>query len=104
KTVGQGEKVIAQFPASGTSVLKGSVVVAYTESGETTMVTVPNLVGRSPTDAINVLANAGLNIKHTGAAITGGGVRVSAQSVNAGDKVPMGTVITVTNSAAEVAD
>ena len=104
KTVGNGSTVVSQFPASGTSVAKGSVVIAYTEAGESVMVTVPNLVGKSPTDAASTLLNAGLNIKHTGASITNSGVKVTAQSVNAGDKVPMGTIITVTNSAADVAD
>ncbi len=104
KTVGNGSTVVSQFPASGTSVAQGSVVIAYTEAGESVMVTVPNLVGKSPTDAASTLLNAGLNIKHTGASITNSGVKVTAQSVNAGDKVPMGTIITVTNSAADVAD
>ena len=74
----------------------GSIVVAYTEQGESTMVTVPNLLNKSPTAVETTLISRGLNIKEEGAYSGNKNVRVYKQSPNAGDKVPMGTVITVT--------
>ena len=96
KTVGTGNKVVSQFPAYGQKVTVGSIVVAYTEKGESTMVTVPNLLNKSPSAVETTLISRGLNIKEEGAYSGNSNVRVSRQSPNAGDKVPMGTVITVT--------
>ena len=96
KTVGTGKKVVSQFPAYGQKVTVGSIVVVYTEQGESTMVTVPNLLNKSPTAVETTLISRGLNIKEEGAYSGNKNVRVYKQSPNAGDKVPMGTVITVT--------
>lgn len=96
KTVGTGEKVVSQFPTNGQKVTVGSIVVAYTEKGDSAMVTVPNLLNKSPTAVETTLINRGLNIKEEGAYSGNSNVRVYKQSPNAGDKVPMGTVITVT--------
>lgn len=96
KTVGTGNKVVSQFPAVGQKVTVGSIVVAYTEKGESTMVTVPNLIGKSPSGVETTLTSRGLNLKETGAYSGNKNVKVYKQSPNAGDKVPMGTVITVT--------
>ena len=96
KTVGTGNTVVSQFPASGQKVTAGSIVVAYTEQGESTMVTVPNLINKSPSTVETTLTAQGLNLKEQGAYSGNSSVRVSAQSPAAGDKVPMGTVITVT--------
>lgn len=96
KTVGTGDTVVSQFPTSGQKVTAGSIVVAYTEKGDSTMVTVPNLLNKSPTAVETTLINRGLNLKEEGAYSGNSNVRVYKQSPNAGDKVPMGTVITVT--------
>ncbi len=96
KTVGTGETVVSQFPAYGQKVTVGSIVVAYTEQGESTMVTVPNLINKSPSYVETTLTAQGLNLKEEGAYSGNSNVRVVSQSPNAGDKVPMGTVITVT--------
>lgn len=96
KTVGNGDKVISQFPAYGTKVAGGSTVIAYTEQGDSTMVAVPNLIGKSPDAVHSALNSQGLNISETGAFTGNSGVKVISQSPNEGDKVPMGTVITVT--------
>ncbi len=95
KTVGTGKTVVSQFPAYGQKVTAGSIVVAYTEKGDSTMVTVPNLINKSPTAVETTLINRGLNLKEEGAYSGNSNVRVYKQSPNAGDKVPMGTVITV---------
>lgn len=105
KTIGSGDKVVAQFPTTGISVSKGSVVVAYTEANmPSTMVTVPQLTGKTPQQAQAALSALGLNIKETGASSTSSNVTVSKQSINPSDKVPMGTVITVTYSGLGIED
>ncbi len=96
KTVGNGDKVIAQYPVSGTKVTSGSTIVAYTESKEPVMVTVPDLREKSPVYVENTLAAQGLNISASGAWKGNSGVRVSGQSPAAGEKVPMGSTITIT--------
>ena len=96
KTVGSGDTVISQYPAYGTSVAAGSTIIAYTEVGASSMVTVPDLVGKNPSATYSALTALGLNIKEEGAYSGNSGVTVSAQSPAAGDKVPMGTVVTVT--------
>jgi len=96
KTVGNGDTVISQFPAYGQKVTAGSTIIAYTEQGEATMVTVPDLRDKSPRSVNSTLNAMGLNITEQGAYSGNSGVRVQSQSPNAGDKVPMGTTITVT--------
>ena len=96
KTVGSGKSVVSQFPAYGQKVVSGSTIIAYTESGEQTMVTVPDLRDKSPSAVNSTLTAMGLNVTETGAWTGNNSVRVSTQSPNAGDKVPMGTTISVT--------
>ena len=91
---GDGDKVLAQSPAGGEKIPKQGTVVLYTtkESQEET-VTVPDLTGLSFSQANERATNAGVQICMTGA-ITGNGVSQS-QSIEAGEKVKQGTVITV---------
>ncbi|MBQ3009258.1 MAG: PASTA domain-containing protein, partial [Oscillospiraceae bacterium] len=96
KTVGNGKTIISQYPVSGTKVTGGSTIVAYTESGGPVMVTIPDLRDKSPSSVENTLSALGLNINETGAYSGNSRVRVLSQSPAAGDKVPMGTEITVT--------
>ena len=96
--MGNGDTVISQFPTVGTKVTVGSTVIAYTEEGESTMVSVPDLRNKTPDAVRSSLSSVGLNLKETGAYTGNEGVRASAQTPNAGDKVPMGTTITVTFS------
>lgn len=96
KTVGGGSSVVSQFPAYGTKMSTGSTVILYTEQGETTMVPVPDLSGKSAQNARSALTSSGLNIEETGAYAGSGSVVVKSQSPRAGDKVPLGTTVTVT--------
>ena len=96
KIVGNGDTVVSQFPAYGQKVTTGSKVIAYTEQGEATMVTVPDLRDKAPRSVQSTLDAMGLNISEQGAYSGNNSVRVQSQSPNAGDKVPMGTTITVT--------
>ncbi|MBR5521345.1 MAG: PASTA domain-containing protein [Oscillospiraceae bacterium] len=96
KTVGNGDTVISQYPAYGQKITTGSTIIAYTEQGEATMVTVPDLRDKSPQSVNSTLSAMGLNITEQGAYSGTNGVRVQSQSPNAGDKVPMGSTITIT--------
>ena len=96
KVVGSGDTVVSQFPAYGQKVTSGSTIIAYTEKGRATMVTVPDLINKSAASVNSTLESMGLNVKERGVKSSRSGVRVSVQSPNAGDQVPMGTEITVT--------
>ena len=96
KTVGGGSSVVSQFPAYGPKMSTGSTVILYTEQGETTMVPVPDLSGKSAQNARSTLTSSGLNIEETGAYAGSGSVVVKSQSPRTGDKVPLGTTVTVT--------
>lgn len=93
---GSGNTVVKQVPARGTSLSQQGKVILYTEedAAETT-VTVPKLVGLSPSAANTVLTNLHLNIKLNGGAANATGAKVVSQSVGEGEKVPIGTVIEV---------
>ena len=58
-------------------------------------VTVPSVVGMTPTQANQVLTNSGLNIRITGGAANNKRAQVSAQSVESGSTVPKGTIVEV---------
>lgn len=93
---GSGNTVVKQVPTRGTSLSQQGKVILYTEedAAETT-VTVPKLVGLSPSAANTVLTNLHLNIKLNGGAANATGAKVVSQSVGEGEKVPIGTVIEV---------
>lgn len=95
KKVGNGETVLKQVPARGSSVSRGSTVILYTEDVEEQTATVPNLIGMTATQANTALTNLGLNIKFDGGTQQSGAV-VSTQSIGEGTVVSKGTVISVT--------
>ena len=92
--------VTAQSPSPSTSLTKnmGSVIL-YTEYSDTETVTVPDVLGKSVTEANQILVSRGLNIKIEGAknyAISDTVyAKATYQSVDAGTSVEKGTVITV---------
>ncbi len=73
--LGTGEKIISQYPSKGSKLYKNSVVVFLTDQYDRAM---PNLIGLSYKDAINILKMMG--IKYT---INGNGYVVS-QSIPEG--------------------
>ncbi len=95
--VGEGETVIGQCPATGSNVSPGGSVVLYTESNyKPEMVEVPDLKGFTAADANQSLTNLGLNYIAVGASSDDSGVLVEHQSIEAGMKVEVGTVVTLT--------
>ena len=93
---GEGSKVVRQVPARGATLPRGGKVILYTEEDSTEKsVTVPNLVGKTPTEANYILTNLHLNIKLNGGAANAAGAKVFSQSKQEGEKVAIGTVIEV---------
>ena len=95
KTVGNGEKVVRQLPSAGHLISRGGTVVLYTDDSENTKVTVPDFSGYSISGA-NSLASANqLNITLSGVTGENSGATAYSQSIAPGEKVDMGTIITV---------
>ncbi len=94
---GDGNNVLTQLPEAGTVITEDGVVILYTEGSEVTAeVTVPNVMGKSPSAAIKSLLNSNLNVSISG--IFNGdynNCQVVSQSVPAGEKVLPGTVIVI---------
>jgi len=83
-------------PEAGQSIPAGGTVLLYTEEAEVTMVTVPNLKGKSVSEVNSIASSLGLNIHMTGLISGSATAAVSnSQSVKEGDQVPKGTVIEV---------
>ncbi len=94
QVVGSGDTVIRQLPEGGNQVLTGGVVILYTEdSGDKTAI-VPNFVGLTANEANRAAAKAGLNIEFSGNT-TSSGLKSYMQSVEAGQSVNAGTIVTV---------
>ena len=95
KVVGSGEKVLSQTPAAGQQMRSGGVIVVYTEENAAKQTaTVPNLCNMSMSQANSAAVNAGFNIRLSGTT-NSGEVLSYKQSVNAGEKAEIGSVITV---------
>lgn len=92
---GSGDTVIAQTPDPGNSVPSGGTVVVYTdEASMNQTVTVPNFTNRTLSDVNYLAAQAGLNIKVTGA-YNSSAATARTQDYAAGEQIKPGTVITV---------
>ncbi len=101
RVVGEGDDdsvVTAQTAAGGSSIPEGSELVLYI--GDETppdTVTVPDLTGMTPDEVSSALSKLGLYMKATGASkYYSSDTIVYSQSVDAGESVEPGTVITVT--------
>lgn len=92
---GDGEKVIAQIPQTGSKIPTGGTIVLYTDSeSESDTVEVPDLVGCSPSTVNEIASSYDLNVSVTGS-FTAEGCISDSQSIEAGTAVKPGTVITV---------
>ncbi len=95
KVVGDGDTVTDQTPEGGTVIPGKSRVILYAGSEKpSTLCTVPNLVGMSPSEANVAVSSAGLILRFTGTTDSGSdSIRVINQSEAAGSQVAAGTVI-----------
>ena len=93
---GKGETVIEQIPPEGTVMREDSLVILYTEEHEEEFVTVPDFTNISVNEARASLKSLHLNFEVAGAGhseiYSAYGVK---QSVEPGERVPIGTVIGV---------
>ena len=95
RVVGNGDKVIAQYPVADQSIPMNGVVILYTESGNTeTSSSVPNLLGMSISEANRVAVNSGYNIRVSGASLDSEVVSYR-QSIEEGTQASLGSTITV---------
>lgn len=99
EVIGNGETVIKQVPSAYDKIMKSNgKVLIFTEAiDEDELLSVPNVVGITATEAIRILIDTGFNVMLAGVTDYSRGVEanVIAQSVNNG-KLPRGTVITLT--------
>lgn len=93
--VGNGDKVVDQSPAAGSSIPSGGVVVLITDKSKRQKVAVPDFTGLSISEAKNAAQSKNLNIRIGGNSLTNENVVAYSQSVQKGSKVDAGTVIDV---------
>lgn len=94
QVVGKGETVIRQLPESGNQVMRGGTVILYTEETEDKTVTVPQFVGLTVTEVNKEAGKSGVNIEFSGN-ISTSGLKAYRQSIEAGQSVDAGTIVTV---------
>lgn len=97
RTVGDGDTVTDQAPAGGAIVPGNASIILYLgQEKPDTPCTVPNVVGKSASEANKAITNAGLIMKVTGTTTaSSGNVYAITQSLPAGTEVAAGTVVTV---------
>lgn len=96
KVVGDGDTVIAQYPDAGRDIPADGIIVVYTQEDNISQsVTVPDFTGCTVSQANKLAVNSGLNIKISGSSLNSGTVYAYKQSVEAGQTVNMGEIITV---------
>ena len=91
-----GQTVTAQVPAAGDPIPKSGRVIVYT--GGTAVqdsVTVPNVVGMTPSQVNTALAKAQLNLKLAGIGLSDSAEKAYEQDIAPETKVAPGTVVTV---------
>ena len=91
--VGSGSSVIDVYPEENTRVPGNSTVVLYTEGSDVSTVSMPNVIGLSPTQATQTLGNAGLNVRITGGAAGNTRARVTVQEYETGTMLNRGTIV-----------
>ena len=96
KVVGNGETVYKQVPKAGEGLSHKSTIVLYTDDVTSGLVTVPSVVGMRASQVNKTLTDAGLNVTVSGTSggYLDGAISVS-QSVEAGEVVERGTIVTV---------
>ena len=97
KIIGDGDKIVSQIPAHGRELPGNSTVLLYTDdSMPTDEVEVPNLTGMTVAQASTTLSQLGLYLQAKGTDSNAWYVVVTKQDIDAGTKVPRGTMIAVT--------
>jgi len=84
------------MPLAASNIPRDGTVVIYMQGAEDSMVTVPNVIGLTVEEANVKLVNAGLNISLEGGAVNNANATATSQSIEAGEEVRQGTVVSVT--------
>lgn len=96
RIVGNGTKVLRQVPGYQVPITSDTTVVLYTEEEEEEqLVEVPNVVGKTASEANSEITNAGLEISLVGSGMEGSQTVAVSQNPTAGEMVPKGTIIEV---------
>ena len=98
RTVGKGDTVTDQTPTGGAIVPNNATIILYLgDEKPDTVCTVPNVVGKSTTEANKELTNAGLIMKVAGIATSGSAGKATAisQDQTPGTELAPGSVVTV---------
>lgn len=93
--IGDGENVIDVYPEESSRVPNESTIVLYTEGSEISTVTMPNVVGLTPTQASQTLGSYGLNVRISGGAANNTKARVVSQEYETGTTLTRGTVVEI---------
>ena len=94
--VGEGISVIKQVPEAGKTLPYGGTVILYTDESEANSNgTVPDVVGRSVSDANQLITNAGFNINIVGSVPDGEEEIIVTQEPPAGSSAEIGSIVTV---------
>ncbi len=94
RVIGNGENVTRQLPDATSSLYKNGTVILYTDADSEETAVVPSLVGLTATEANTAANNAGINIEFSGNT-SSAGLKSVSQSIEAGQTVPAGTIVTV---------
>lgn len=96
RVVGSETTVTAQLPAAGSVISNSSTAILYMGGeAQSNLVTVPDLLNKTPEAARNALERLGLYMHSTGTKATDGNVVVYKQEQLKDTQVPYGTVIHV---------
>ncbi|MBE6573914.1 MAG: PASTA domain-containing protein [Ruminococcaceae bacterium] len=95
--VGDQSTVVDQVPSAGAVVQQSNAkIVLYTvKDAEKTLSEVPDVTGISAEQANQILVSAGFNVEYDGA-VNRSGASVTAQSYEAGEMIPYGSVVRIT--------
>ena len=94
QVVGSGDTVIRQLPEAGNQVLRGGVIILYTEESKEKTVTVPDFIGLTATEVNKLAASSGINVEFSGNT-TQASIKSYKQSIEVGESVSAGTIVTV---------
>jgi stage V sporulation protein D (sporulation-specific penicillin-binding protein) len=96
RTVGSGDTVTDQVPEAGAVIPGGSEIVLYFgEESPGDTILVPDVTGKDPETANQLLSEQGLYMKIIGAASGDGTIAATSQSPEGGTEVSPGTVVQV---------
>lgn len=94
---GEGDTIVKQCPLTNATISRGGTVILYTDQYHSPqLVEVPNLKDYSASMANETLTSLGLNYVAVGASSDREGATVQQQSIAAGTKVEVGTVVRLT--------